>query len=64
VRFGDDRKLDKGGHCLAPVYSEMIRQVCRDYSGIPDARTLSLSEIRFFFEGIRGELKQHTKPKG
>jgi hypothetical protein len=64
VRFGDDRKLERGEHRLAPVYSEMIRQVCRDYSGIPDARTLSLSEIRFFFEGIRGELKQHTKQKG
>ena len=64
MRYGEDRTIENGEHRLAPVYSEMLRQVCRDYAGLPDARTLSLSEIRFFYEGIREELKHHTKPKG
>lgn len=41
----------------------MLLQICRDYSGLPDARTLTMSNIRFFYEGIRPELKKHTKPK-
>jgi hypothetical protein len=41
----------------------MLRQVCRDYPGLPDPRTLTLAEIRFFYEGLREELKAHTKPK-
>lgn len=46
-----------------PVYTEMLRQVCRDYSGLPDPRTLTLSEIRFFYEGLRPELRKSTAPK-
>jgi len=41
----------------------MIRQICRDYAGLPDFRTLSLSEIRFFYEGLRPELKRHSELK-
>jgi len=41
----------------------MLLQISRDYSGLPDVRTLSGSEIRFFYEGLRAELKEHTKPK-
>jgi hypothetical protein len=64
VRYGEDRTIENGEHRLAAVYSEMLRQACRDYAGLPDARTLLLSEIRFFYEGIREELKQHTRPRG
>ena len=45
------------------VYSVMLYQICRDYSGLPDIRTLKAHEIRFFYDGLREELKQHTKPK-
>lgn len=41
----------------------MLLQICREYPGLPDPRTLSLTEIRFFYEGLRAELKRHTKPK-
>jgi hypothetical protein len=64
VRYGGDEKLPKGQHTAVGVYSEMILQIARDYSGIPDVRTLKASEIRFFYEGLRAELKEHTRPKG
>ena len=64
VRNGVDEKIPKGGHIYHVVYKEMILQICRDFSGLPDARTLKAHEIRFFYDGLRGELKEHTKPKG
>lgn len=42
----------------------MLRQICRDYAGLPDARTLRAGEIRFFYEGLRPELQRHTRPGG
>ena len=61
VRNGEDVRLPKGGHVSQMVYSEMILQVCRDYPGLPDVRSLKISEIRFFYDGLRTELKGHTK---
>jgi len=46
-----------------PVFREMLLQICRDYPGLPDPRTLTMSEILFFYEGLRGELHSRTKPK-
>jgi len=65
VRHGNDDKLIPiSHHTTGNVYKEMFLQICRDYSSLPDPRTLKLSEIRFYYDGLRGELKQHTKPKG
>ncbi len=47
---------------MQPVYTEMLLQICRNYPGLPDARSLTNSEIRFFYEGIRMELRSNTKP--
>ena len=69
VRRGDDawlprdRKTGTQTHTMLAVYGEMLLQVCRDYPGLPDPRSLTLSEIRFFYEGLRAELKKHTRPK-
>lgn len=52
-----------GGFCLFAVYREMLIQVCRDYPGLPDPRTLRMVEIRFFYEGVRGELLRHTRDR-
>ena len=41
----------------------MLLQICMDYPGLPDPRTLEDYEIKFFYEGLRKELKEHTKPK-
>lgn len=40
----------------------MLRQICRDYSALPDPRTLTLQEIKFFYEGLRPELEELKKP--
>ncbi len=63
VRYGEDVKLPKGEHNFQNVYTEMLLQISRDYSGIPDIRTLKKREIKFFYEGLRPELKNHTKPR-
>lgn len=73
VRGGSDAFLPKlretrvragtPGHKLVPVYGEMLLQICRDYPGLPDPRSLTMTEIRFFYEGLRGELRAHTKPR-
>jgi len=41
----------------------MFIQICRDYYGLPDATKLKAREIRFFYDGLRIELKEHTKSK-
>jgi hypothetical protein len=41
----------------------MLLQICSSFPGLPDARTLKLSAIRFFYEGRREALKNHTAPK-
>ena len=58
-----DRKDGVDTHTVIAVYTEMILQVSRDYSGLPDIRTLSMTAIRFFYEGLRAELRKATKPK-
>lgn len=63
MRGGADYKLPQGQHRRGPVYSEMLRQIARDYSGLPDVRELRDSEIRFFYEGLRSELHEATKPR-
>lgn len=62
MRSGQDVRLPE--HTTKVVYREMLYQVCRDYRTLPDLRTLSIEEIVFFYEGLRHELKVHTKPKG
>jgi hypothetical protein len=42
----------------------MLLQVSREYSGLPDPRSLTLAEIRFFYDGMRGDLHASTKRKG
>ena len=68
MRHGEDERLPRDRetgylrHTTIPVHTEMLLQVCRDYPGLPDPRTLTLTEIRFFYEGLREELKSHTRP--
>jgi hypothetical protein len=40
----------------------MILQICSDYAGLPDYRTLELEEIYFFYEGLRSSLLKLTAP--
>lgn len=50
-------------HTLPVVLREMLLQICREYPGLPDPRTLTATEIRFFYEGLRPELHELTKPR-
>lgn len=52
-------QLSTGG----ATYREMLLQICRDYPGLPDPRTLTIPEIVFFYEGLRPELQKYTRPK-
>ena len=68
VRGGADAWLpnDRDGaitHTLFNVYGEMLLQVMRDYSTLPDPRTLTMAEIRFLYHGLRRELRRHTVPR-
>jgi hypothetical protein len=31
---------------------EQLRQICADYSSLPDVRDITISEIRFFYSGL------------
>jgi hypothetical protein len=67
VRDGESVILgtDREGNVLhnrINVYAEMLICICLRYPGIPDPRTLTLDEIDFFYEGIRGQLESDTKP--
>lgn len=48
-------------HSSLNVYGEMLGQICRDYSGLPDYRTLGIREIVWFYDRLRPELVQATK---
>ena len=69
VRYGDDwrhprdEETGKAQHTLFVVYREMLRQICMDYPGLPDPRTLTMTEIDFFYDGLRPSLKKLTETK-
>lgn len=59
VRSGADARL----RTARETYREMLLQCARDYAGLPDARTLTIGEIVFFYEGLRPELIKYTRSK-
>lgn len=63
VILPDDPKTGSPTHTRRLVYGEMLLQICADYSGLPDPRTLELEEIEFFYDGLRARLIEDTKPK-
>ncbi len=59
-----DAKSGEPTHTLINVYREMLLQISRDYPSLPDPRSLAFSEIRWFYNGLRAELRRHTKGRG
>lgn len=53
---GHEGQLPDGEHKRATVYRTMILQISRDYSSLPDVRTLTSGQIRFYYDGLRPEL--------
>jgi len=62
VRKGEDFMHPKRSHKFEDVHREMFIQVCRDYASLPTVENLKMHQIRFFYEGLREELKHTTKP--
>lgn len=63
----DLRRLKRDAYSVSPhnvltVYAEMFRQICTDYATLPDPRSLEMSEIRFFYDGVRATLQKVTAP--
>jgi len=58
-----DKESGKERHTFIAVHSEMLAQICADYSSLPDPRTLSAIEIRWFYENMRKSLHEATKPR-
>lgn len=50
-------------HTALNVYGEMLMQITMDFPGISDPRTLSISEILFWYNGCRPALRKATAPK-
>lgn len=51
-------------HCRGITAAQTaLLQVARDYAGLPDVRELKLSEILFYYDGLRGELEKRTAPR-
>lgn len=61
MRNGEDLAGKDGSQTFEYVYTEMLLQICRDYPGLPDPRTLKAHEIVFFYGGLRAELKKHSR---
>ena len=53
--------MRNGGNLAPVVYSLMLRQVVRLLPGLPDYRTLKVSEIKYWYDTLRPELIEHTK---
>ena len=58
----DTDKEGNPGHTRINVWTEMFLVICMRYRSLPDPRTLTLDEIEFFYEGIRAQLEEDTKP--
>jgi hypothetical protein len=56
-----DRESGLSGHTIRSVHRHMFLTICRWYTALPDPRTLTSAEIRFYYEGLRHELKEVTK---
>jgi len=39
----------------------MLLNITRHYGSLPDPRTLTMAEIRFYYDGLRPEFKQLAK---
>jgi hypothetical protein len=50
-------------HTPVLVYQEMMLQVMKDYSVLPDPFNMPLNDIVYFYNGGRATLRDSTKPK-
>ncbi len=56
-------KVYRRHHTCSVVHRTMLRQICSDYRVLPDPRTLTITEILFWYDGLREVLQERTKPR-
>ena len=56
----DGEVVSVSGHANG-IHGEMFLQICKDYASLPDPRSLSIGEIRFFYAGLVPDLKYRSK---
>ncbi len=56
-----DPRGEQPKHTFMRVYQEMLLTITMNYNSLPDVRTMTVDEIEFFYEGIRGTLIASTK---
>ncbi len=56
-------KVYRRDHTSSVVHRSMLWQICRDYSTLPDPRSLTITEIVFWYDGLRADLCERTKPR-
>jgi hypothetical protein len=57
------QKVYRRDHTSSRVHRTMLWQICRDYSTLPDPRTLTITEIVFWYAGLRADLYERTRPR-
>lgn len=53
---GELGALPHGANTSENVLRAKLLQICRDYPGLPDARSLTAQQIRFFYSALVPEL--------
>jgi hypothetical protein len=54
--------LEPSPHTFLRVAGTMFRAICRIYRVLPEPFSLTLDQVAYFYDGIRPELKELTKP--
>lgn len=57
----DGQKAPLEGANLFDVLAVMVIALVSEYRSLPDYRTLSATEIRFFYRGLESELKERAR---
>lgn len=60
MRSGGDYHHPYPHHTLLTVHREMLYQIASDYPGLPDVRTMTIGEVRWWYEGLRPSLRKAT----
>ena len=63
ARLPKDADTGRSSHTYHAVYRVMLLQIAREYPSLPDLRTLTEDDIRFFYDGLRHDLKKYTKDR-
>ncbi len=58
-----DRRGERSPHTRPAVYGVMLAQICRDYTVLPALDQITAEEILWFYDKLKPDLIEQTKPK-